>query len=133
MLLIKVLLIKKECSSIPCETTNPVILNKNNLLKKLLVENCNHSIKHNGERHTLSKLRKGYWTPRGKGFIKQIFYHCIVCRRLHSRPHNYTKSPNLSLLRVDDFYLFTCTGISYIAAGHCRTIYNDDVLNESME
>ena len=85
------------------------------------------------EKDTQSKLRKGYWTPREKGFIKQIFYHCIVRRRLHSRPHNYTKSPNLSLLRVDDFYLFTCTGISYIAAGHCRTIYNDDVLIESME
>ena len=85
---------------------NPIILNRNHLLTKLIVEDCHYLIKHNGERHTLSEARKEYWILRGKSYIKQTLYHCIICRRLNSRPHNYPRSPNLPLSRVDDSYPF---------------------------
>ena len=75
-------------------------------------------------------MRKEYWIPRGKSYIKQILYHCIICRRLNSRQYNYPRSPNLPLSRVDDSYSFICTGIDYTGAVYCRSIYNDDVLNE---
>ena len=39
-------------SSIPYDTRNPIILNRNHLLKKLIVEDCHDRIKHNGERQT---------------------------------------------------------------------------------
>ena len=117
-------------SSIPYETRNPIILNRNHVLTKLIVEDCHYRIKHNGERHTLSEVRKEYWIPRGKSYIKQILYHCIICRRLNSRLYNYLKSPNLPLSRVDDSYPFICTGIDYTGAVYCKSIYNDNVLNE---
>ena len=63
--------------------------------------------------------------------MKQIFYHCIVCRHLNSRPYNYLKSSNLPLSHVDDSYPFICTGIDYAGAAYCRSVYNDDVLNKS--
>ena len=75
-------------------------------------------------------MRKEYWIPRGKSYIKQILYHCIICRHLNSWPYNYPKSPNLPLSRVDDSYPFICTGIDYTGAVYCRSIYNDDVLNQ---
>ena len=81
-------------SSILYET---IILNRKKLLTKLIVGDCHYRIKHNGERHTLSEMRKEYCTPRGKSYIKQILNHCIICRRLNSRPYNYRKSPNLPL------------------------------------
>ena len=124
-------------SSIPYETRNPIILNRNqksnqrnHVLTKLIVEDCHYHIKHKGERHTLSQVRKEYWIPRGKSYIKQILYHCIICRRLNSRPYNYPRSPNLQLSRVDDSYPFICTGIDYTGAVYCKSIYNDNVLNE---
>ena len=45
-------------SWIPYETRNPIILNRNHLLTKLIFEDCHYRIKHNGERHTLSEVRK---------------------------------------------------------------------------
>ena len=117
-------------SSIPYETRNPIILNRNHVLTKLIVEDCHYRIKHNGERHTLSEVRKEYWIPRGKSYIRQILYHCIICRRLNSRPYNYPRSLNLPLSRVNDSYPFICTGIDYTGAVYRRSIYNDDVLNE---
>ena len=105
-------------SSILYETRNPITLNKN------------HYIKHNGERHTLSEVRKEYWIPRGKSYIKHFLYHCIICTRLNGRPYNYPKSPNLLLSRVDNSYPFICTGIDYTGAVYCISIYNYNVLNE---
>ena len=47
-------------SSIPYETRNFIILNRNHLLKKLIVEDCHYRIKHNEERHTISEVKKEY-------------------------------------------------------------------------
>ena len=99
---------KSQSSSTPSENRNPIILNRNNLLTKLIVEVCHYRIKHNGETHTLSEVRKEYWILRGKSYIKQILYHFIICRHLNSRPYNYPKSPNLPLSHVDDSYPFIC-------------------------
>ena len=99
---------KSQRSSTPSENRNPIILNRNHLLTKLIVEVCHYRIKHNGETHTLSEVRKEYWILRGKSYIKQILYHFIICRHLNSRPYNYPKSPNLPLSHVDDSYPFIC-------------------------
>ena len=88
-------------------------------MTKLIVEDCHHHIKHNGKKHTLSEVRKEYWIPRGKSYIKQIPYYCIICKR-----------PNLPLSSVDDSYPFICTGIDYTGVVYCRSINNDDVLKE---
>ena len=117
-------------SSIPYETRNPIILNRNHLLTKLIVDDCHYHIKHNGERHTLSEARKEYWILSGKSYMKQTLYQCIICRRLNSRLYNYPRSPNLQLSRVDDSYPFICKGIDYTGAVYCRSIYNAEVLNE---
>ena len=119
-----------QISSILYETRNAIILNRNRLLTELIVEDCHYCIKHNGERHKLSEVRKEYWIPRGKSYIKHILYHCIICTRLNGRPCNYPKSPNLLLSRVDNSYPFICTGIDYTGAVYCISIYNYNVLNE---
>ena len=38
-------------SLIPYETRNPITLNRNHVLTKLIVEDCHYCIKHNGERN----------------------------------------------------------------------------------
>ena len=40
------------------------------------------------------------------------------------------KRPNLPLSSVDDSYPFICTEIDYTGVVYCRSINNDDVLNE---
>ena len=47
-------------NSIPYENRNLIILNRHHLLTKLIVEDCNHRIKYNAERHNLSEVRKKY-------------------------------------------------------------------------
>ena len=119
-----------QISLILYETRNAIILNRNRLLTELIVEDCHYCIKHNGERHTLNEVRKEYWIPREKSYIKHILYHCIICTRLNGRPCNYPKSPNLLLSRVDNSYPFICTGIDYTGTVYCISIYNYNVLNE---
>ena len=54
-----------------------------------------------------------YWE---ENYVKQVLYHCIICRRLNARPYNYPESPNLLLPRVDDSYPFICKGRDYTGA-----------------
>ena len=72
-------------------------------------------------------MRQEYWISRGKNYIKEILYHCIICRCLNCRR---PKSLNLPLSRVNNSYPFICTEIEYAGAIYCRSICNDDVLNE---
>ena len=67
-------------SSIPNKTKNPIVLNRNHILTALIVQACLHCNKHNEERLTPSEARKEYWVRRGKRFIEQTSYYCIICR-----------------------------------------------------
>ena len=46
-----------------------------------------------------------------------------MCRYLNSRP-------NLPLSHVNNSYPFICIGIDYAGTVYCRSIYNDNVLNQ---
>ena len=87
-------------SSLPYEAKNPIILDRNHGLTRLIVLDCHGNVKHNGARHTLTAVRANYWITRGKSFIKSILNKCITCRRYNSRPYSYPKTPGLPQIRL---------------------------------
>ena len=78
----------------------------------------------------LSKER--FWNPCGKSFIKQVIHHCVTFKCLNSRLYNDPEASKLPLSRVDDKFLFTCTGVAYPGAFYCKSIYSGYILNEKV-
>ena len=101
-------------SSLPYEAKNPIILDRNHGLTRLIVLDCHGNLKHNGARHTLTAVRANYWITRGKSFIKSILNKCITCRHYNSRPYSYPKTPGLPQIRLCDDTPFSGTGIDYL-------------------
>ena len=79
---------------------------------------------HAGSSHTLSQIRNRYWIPQGRAIVRNVIYHCGICRKNHGGPFKMPKmSPYAGLGYLGPFYvkgnpskkiwicLFTCVAV----------------------
>ena len=111
-------------------TKKPILLNRNHELTPLIVLDAHKTIKHSGERHTLTEVRYQYWIPRSKSFIKKILNKCVTCKKLNSRPYNYPISPDLLSVRLNDDVSFSGTGVDYSGVLYCKNLFNSNSIDE---
>ena len=52
-------------ASIPCETANPIFLEKRSYLTLLIVKDCHERMEHGGVSSTLAELGSKYWVVQG--------------------------------------------------------------------
>ena len=116
--------------SLPYSLKQPILLNRDHELTRLIVIDAHLKVNHSGERHTLAEVRNEYWIPRGKSYIKQIIKRCITCRKLNSRPYNYPQSPNLPAVRLNDDICFSGIGVDYSGALYCKDLFHNDNTDE---
>ncbi|GFX00279.1 integrase catalytic domain-containing protein [Trichonephila clavipes] len=60
----------------------PVLLPKNHLITKLIVEQYHKQHFHTGAQLIFSLIRQRYWIPNGRSFIRQVLNNCLLCKRL---------------------------------------------------
>ena len=70
----------KSCLSLSAK--NPVLLDKNHHLTKLIVMDAHCRVFHNGVKESLAQLRSEFWLVRGRQFIRKIIRGCVTCKRL---------------------------------------------------
>ena len=63
----------------------PILLAKNSLLTKLIVENIHLSAMHAGLYTVLTYFRKSFYVPQVYSQIKKVLKECLVCRRFNER------------------------------------------------
>lgn len=100
-------------SDLPLDARNPILLDKRHPITSLIVLDCHRRVMHNGVRETLAELRSTYWLVRGRQFVRQIVYHCIVCRRLEGKPYRSVPSPDLPEWRVTRSRPFEHSGVDF--------------------
>ena len=64
---------------------NPILLDKEHHLAKLMVLEAHQRVLHNGVKDTLAELRSSYWLIRGRQFVRKLINSCVVCKRIEGR------------------------------------------------
>ena len=100
-------------TNLPETTKHPVILPRKSHITSLIIQHVHQSLGHAGRNHVLSELRQHYWVIGATSAVRNIIYHCIVCRRLRG-PLQEQKMSDLPPCRTEDTAPpFTCTGVDY--------------------
>jgi hypothetical protein len=72
-------------SSAPVETKHPILLPKDSVVTKLILEEVHRVMGHVGRNAVLSKLRQQYWVARATKIIGTMISKCVVCRRYRAK------------------------------------------------
>lgn len=71
---------------IPFEARHQVVFSPKHPLSRLLVQDLQKKHFHIGREHTLALVRRQFWIPRGKSFIRKIVNDCRHCKRGREKP-----------------------------------------------
>ncbi|GFV06486.1 integrase catalytic domain-containing protein [Trichonephila clavipes] len=90
----------------------PVLLPKNHLITKLIVEQYHKQHFHTGAQLILSLIRQRYWIPNGRSFIRQVLNNCLLCKRLKKQACQQLMG-ELPVERITPSRPFSKVGVDY--------------------
>ena len=100
-------------SDLPNRTKYPVILPKQSLVPRLIVEEYHRSYGHLGRETLLSHLRSKYFIVGCSNLVKRVLRECLICRKVQGKPSTQLMA-DLPSDRVTSYAPpFTATGIDY--------------------
>ena len=100
-------------SSLSLAAQNPVLLNKDHLLTRLIVVQAHQRVYHDGVKETLTELRSEYWLVKGRQFIRKVVHDCTICKKLEEKPCHSNAPPPLPDYRVTQTRPFQTTGVDF--------------------
>ena len=100
-------------STLPYQRKYPILLPKDSVFTKLLIEDRHKRMNHSGLKTTLTEIREEFYIPRGKRLIKYILNRCITCRKITAKPFKPPPTPPLPLVRLSECPPFTNTGVDF--------------------
>ena len=74
-----------ENADIAWDSKHPIILPSTARITTLLIREFHEKFWHSSTERTFHELRKIYWIPRGRQFIKKIVKRCVWCKRVEGR------------------------------------------------
>lgn len=102
-------------SLLPINAINPIYLSKKSELAVLIVLDTHRNRLHSGVNDTLGEIRKQFWIPCARQFIKKILReHCFICRKHLAKPFTLPPFPSYPKERVRPSPPFTYIGVDYL-------------------
>lgn len=101
----------------------PILLPRNDTFSTLVVKHAHACVLHNGPKETINELRKRFWIPRTRLFVKKIIHKCSLCMLFEGKPFAYPPSPDLPQCRLSPEFPFTYVGIDYAGPVYVKNIY----------
>ena len=88
-------------ASLSCDMKHPVILPRDGVITRLILDYCHEKTQHQCRGQTLNELRaNGYWVVGGSKAVANHIKQCVTCRRAR-RPTETQKMADLPANRVD--------------------------------
>ena len=99
------------------EVICPIILPKDHVLTRLIIEHAHLAVKHLGIQATLNHLRlAGFWLVHPYQSVKNVIHPYIICKKYNALSYKYLKVTNLPKHRVNLIRPFIHVGVDFI--GH---------------
>ena len=105
------------------EENNPIFLPKKHYFTYLVIRHSHVSVGHCLTKQTLNHLRKQYWIPKARNFIRNIIKACQTCKLKEEQSYGYPNPPPLPKPRVTISPAFKHIGIDYTGPVHLRNVY----------
>ena len=102
-----------ENSDLDLEAQQPVILQRDHKLTRLIIEECHRKVHHGGVRATLGELRSRFWVTKGLQVVKKILKECVTCKREQGKPFRAPPTAALPNYRVKEARPFSKVGIDF--------------------
>lgn len=99
-------------ANISAEQRNPIILPRESILTRLIVQQAHDHTLHGGIQLMLQVLRQNYWILTGRIAVKQCIHACLVCRR-HQQVMAQQQMAALPRPRVTPAPPFSSSGVDY--------------------
>ena len=92
----------------------PVLLPRDDLYTKLIIQNAHGKMLHSGVQSTLSAVRQEFWIPKGRATVRQTLQRCGICKKAQGGPFPYPPLAPLPQDRVQNSRPFDCCGLDYL-------------------
>jgi len=119
----------EDVRSLPQEMRNPVILQRDHLLVKLLLRHLHTKRAHCGYKSLIHEARRKYWIIGVRSMSKALTAKCITCRKLRKKPLDQLMGQIPSLRVAAGFPPFSNTAIDMF--GPLRIKLNRKTLKEA--
>ena len=100
-------------STVPFDTTNPIILPKSKWGERLLLE-THQDRYHCSQRQTFNELRKRFWMLGGFSYVKQKVRKLCLTPRCRFRQYESPKMSPLPEIRMDKSVAWKHVGVDYV-------------------
>ena len=98
-------------SSLNNADVHPVILPKDSVISRRIIEHYHSKVKHSGRTTTLNSVRQhGFWIVGANGIVRSVINKCVTCRALRGKLGEQ-KMSDLPLERFSQEGPFTYTGM----------------------
>ena len=99
---------------IDAELKFPVIIPKESVIARRIVEWCHGKVEHAGRTTSLNEIRsRGYWVVNGSSIVRSVVYKCVLCRTFRGR-FGQQKMADLPKSRIEPEAPFTYCGVDMI-------------------
>ncbi|KHJ89020.1 integrase core domain protein, partial [Oesophagostomum dentatum] len=85
---------------LPYDTKNPIFVDKDSDLARLILRNIHTKNAHCGKEHTLCLVRQRFWIPRPAATFSRYLKNCVICKKSHGLPYGAPDMPPLPKDRV---------------------------------
>ncbi|VDK63835.1 unnamed protein product [Onchocerca ochengi] len=72
---------------------HPAYLPRHNRITELIIQDKHEEMYHAGVAHTISRLRKTFWIPKGRAEVKRVLNKCMGCKRWMAKPFKLPTMP----------------------------------------
>ncbi|KAL3997322.1 Integrase core domain family protein [Acanthocheilonema viteae] len=99
----------------------PAYLPRHNRITELIIQEKHEEMYHAGVAHTISRLRKTFWIPKGRAEVKRVLNKCMGCKRWMAKPFKLSTMPKYPESRVTRSRAFARVGLDYLGPISVKT------------
>ncbi|XGW01565.1 hypothetical protein V3C99_014021 [Haemonchus contortus] len=82
-------------SILPHDTRNPIYVDKDSELARLILSDIHNKNAHSGKDHTLCIARSRFWIPRPSGAFRKFVRSCVICKKWQGLPFGAPEMPSI--------------------------------------